>query len=120
MINQVLLVFIGIFSIIGLISTLYCIVEVFYNNKNSAVPGELVVFVKDMENEVEGLVRIISRKLDSGDTGIAINTLSVIDYGSQDETKEILQKLEKDIDILNYYTKEDYIKHISDYNKIQN
>ena len=101
MINQILLVFVGIFAIIGLITFLYGIVEGLSHEKKTEVPSELVVFVKNQESDVEGLLRQLSGKLTSGNANITVSGLSVVDYGSSDSTAEILKKLQADIDVLN-------------------
>ena len=108
MINQILLVFVGIFAIIGLITFLYGIVEGLSHEKKTEVPSELVVFVKNQENG----------KLTSGNANITVSGLSVVDYGSSDSTAEILKKLQTDIDVLNFYTKDEYINHINNLNNL--
>ena len=75
MINQILLVFVGIFAIIGLITFLYGIVEGLSHEKKTEVPSELVVFVKNQENDVEGLLRQLSGKLTSADFQLSIMVL---------------------------------------------
>lgn len=118
MINQILLVFVGIFAIIGLITFLYGIVEGLSHEKKTEVPSELVVFVKNQESDVEGLLRQLSGKLTSGNANITVSGLSVVDYGSSDSTAEILKKLQADIDVLNFYTKDEYINHINNLNNL--
>ena len=118
MINQILLVFVGIFAIIGLITFLYGIVEGLSHEKKTEVPSELVVFVKNQENDVEGLLRQLSGKSTSGNANITVSGLSVVDYGSSDSTAEILKKLQTDIDVLNFYTKDEYINHINNLNNL--
>ena len=101
MINQILLVFVGIFAIIGLITFLYGIVEGLSHEKKTEVR-----------------LRQLSGKLTSGNANITVSGLSVVDYGSSDSTAEILKKLQTDIDVLNFYTKDEYINHINNLNNL--
>lgn len=114
MINQALLLILCIFAIIGLITILYTVIEAFSHGKQQNISAEIVLYTKNDEDSIEGLVRQTAARLGSGMGNIPADSLTVIDTGSTDETPKILAKLSNDISILNVYTKNEYIKHIEE------
>ena len=113
MLNQVLLLFVGVFAVIGLITSLYTVLESFSADTKVTAYGEFVMFVRNCEDEIEGMVRRIAGQLTSGLSRITADRLCIVDCGSSDETIQILSKLQTDIDIVKIYTKDEYIEHIN-------
>ena len=119
MINQILMVFMGVFAVIGIMTALYAATEsIGRTRRKHAVAAEVVLFVSAADREsIEGAVREYASRLCSGMCGIRARALSVVisDNGETREyfeTREILSKLEQDISIIKVYTESDYIKHI--------
>lgn len=84
MITSILLCIMAIFSCIGIIFSIqYIIKEISCkHNKNSYI----VIGVKDKGNEIEGIVRLMMKSHPASE-------ILIIDYGSSDDTKEIVKKL---------------------------
>ncbi len=114
MINQAFLIVFYIFAIIGVITVLYCAMEAFSRFKRQNLSAEIVLYTKNDEDSIEGLVRSTAARLGSGIANIPANSLTVIDTGSTDDTPKILARLSNDISILKVCTKDEYIKHIEE------
>lgn len=116
MLNQVLLAFVTVFAVVGFLTILYSIVDAFSSRKTTLEDTELVMFVKNREDDIEGIVRMLGNRLKNPERTIEPIQLSVVDYGSTDTTKALLEKLTKDIDILEFYTKDQFLEHLEQYN----
>ncbi len=119
MINQILMVFMGVFAVIGIMTALYAATEsIGRTRRKHTVTAEVVLFVSAADKEsIEAAVREYASRLCSGMCGIRARALSVVISDNDEtreyfETREILSKLEQDISIIKVYTESDYIKHI--------
>lgn len=112
MINQILMLFTAIFAIIGLLTAVYAAVQAFRHGKRKNAAAELTLYVKDCEDSIEGEIREYAARLSSGLCGVDADALTAVDMGSNDNTLQILLRLERDISILKVYTKDAYIKSI--------
>lgn len=115
MLNQILLLFAGFFAVVGFITILYAIIEALSCNSKSNIPCEVVLFMKDCEEDAEGAIRQLAGQLSSGLSGIQIQSISAVDCNSTDQTAKILSKLSGDIDIVKDYTADQYIEHIKNF-----
>ncbi len=112
MINQILVLFTGVFAIIGLLTALHAGVQALRHGKRKNSAAELTLYVKDCEESIEGEIREYASQLSSGLCGIEADALVAVDLGSKDSTPQILARLERDISILKVYTLDEYIREI--------
>ena len=106
----ILLLFVGVFAVIGLLTSLYAALEAFCYGRGEPTDTEVVIFVKDCQDSIEGTVRSYAARLKSGLCSIEAEMLAVVDRGSTDETGIILSRLEREISILKVYTVDEYIE----------
>ncbi len=85
-------------------------------------PGEIhvdnvytVMAVRNQEETIEGMIRSAAWKSVARQGGRTINDIVVLDLGSEDETREILQKLEQEYDFVHVMSREDYIDAVKGY-----
>lgn len=119
MINQILLVFLGVFAVIGLICSLYAAAESISRGRGEKkINAELVLFANsDCRKEIEGIVRDYAARLCSGICSVRADTLTVVLTDEKEspeyvETLDILTRLEQDISLLKVYTESQYLSHI--------
>lgn len=112
MLNQILIAFVCIFAVIGLITVLYSIIDALIFTSSNKEEFEVVMFVKDREDDIEGAVRSAARSVQMASSSLKANGIIVVDCGSTDETLHILANLTQDIDGLSSCTKEEYLSYI--------
>lgn len=92
MLRSILMCILSVFSVIGIIFSIkYIIGEICCrHNKNPYI----VIGVKDKGESIEGIVRLMMKSHPSSE-------ILVIDYGSSDDTKEVVEKLCRDYECVN-------------------
>lgn len=75
-------------------------------NKSVVQQAHIVLSVKNQEDTIENMIRAIAWDPRSGE-------VVAIDLGSDDETPEILNRLEQEYSFLHCMNKEEYIDYIS-------
>lgn len=85
-------------------------------------PGEVrvgdvytVMTVRNQEETIEGMIRSAAWKSVLRQGGRTINDIVVLDLGSEDETRDILQRLEREYDFVHVMSREDYIDAVKGY-----
>lgn len=110
MLNTVFMTVLCIFAVYGAIKTVFCLYGYFARLKgNGKVKSHTVLFFKNNQDEAEVCVReiIFGRNPFCGD-------VIAVDMGSEDETLQILRRLEKEYDILRVMKREEYINQIKE------
>lgn len=74
-----------------------------------------VMAVRNQEESVEGMIRSAVWKALARQGGRTINDIVVLDLGSEDETRDILQRLEQEYDFVHVMSREDYIDAVKEY-----
>lgn len=110
--EQILIAFVCIFAVIGFITVAYSVVGVLFERSEGQSEAELVMFVKNRENDIEGVVRSLERTVSATAGSIKPSSITVVDCGSEDETKKILTHLTDEIELLKYCTRDDYIEFV--------
>ncbi len=87
MLNSVALCLICIFCVIGVIYTIKYVTEEFKFYHRSA--SCIVIGVKNHQESIEGILRDVMKRHPKSE-------ILVIDYGSEDNTKEIVKKMSLD------------------------
>lgn len=114
MLQQILIAFVCIFSVIGLITVVYSIIESLIPKSLSGEEADIVMFVKNRENDIEGVIRSIDRSIKLTPSTFKAREIVAVDCGSTDETKHILTHLTRDIESLKYCTKDEYLDYIQE------
>ena len=78
-----------------------------------ALRENLVMFVKNQEPSIEGIVRSAAWRELSG-IGQAADGIVVVDLGSEDETFEILMRLQNEYEFVYAMSREQYIEKIQE------
>lgn len=110
MISTVFITVLCVFAVYGAIKILFCLYGCFWRFKDDKkVKSHTVLFFKNNQDEAEAYVRgmIFGRNPFYGD-------IIAVDMGSEDETMQILRRLEKEFDILRVMKREEYINHIKE------
>ncbi len=81
------------------------------NGPAHALSEELVLFVRNQEETVEGIVRCAAWRVLSGEMSDGI---TVVDLGSEDATFEILMRLQNEYDFVSAVKRERYIEKIQE------
>ena len=68
-----------------------------------------VMVVRNREETIEGMIRSAAWRALSQRGGKYINDIVVLDLGSEDDTSDILQQLEREYDFLHVMNRDDYI-----------
>lgn len=108
--EQILMAFIFIFAVIGIITVAYSVIGAVYGSRSIGSNAELVMFVKDREEDIEGSVRGMYRAARSAD--LQPSAVVVVDCGSSDGTKKILDAIAREKELLKVCTQEEYIEYI--------
>ena len=112
MFNQILLVFAAVFAVIGLMTTLYAVVQSIGRRRGTGARAETALFITDSET-AEGVVREYAARLNSGLCGLRADSLAAV-CADSGEVRDILRRLEGEISILTVYSEEEYSRHIKD------
>lgn len=110
--EQILIAFVCIFAVIGFITVAYSVVDALLGRSGVQNEAELVMFVRNRENDIEGVVRSLERAVIATAGSIKPSCITVVDCGSEDETKKILTHLTDEIELLRYCTKDEYIEFV--------
>ena len=110
MFNQILLVFAAVFAVIGLMTTLYAVVQTIGARRGTGARAEVALFITDSDS-AEGVVREYAARLNSGLCGLRADSLAVV-CPNGGEAREILRLLEGDISALTVYSAEEYSRHV--------
>ena len=108
MLDTVFMTVLCVFAVYGAIKTVFCLYGYFMRLKGDGkVKSHTVLFFKNNQEEAEVYVReiIFGRNPFCGD-------IIAVDMGSEDETMQILRRLEKEFDILHVMNIEEYINKI--------
>ena len=89
MLESILLTIISIFSAVGIIFTLKYIFTDFKACLNPR--SYIVVSVKNCGNNIEGIIRLLMKSHPGSE-------IMIFDCGSEDDTKDIIEKLETDFE----------------------
>ncbi len=114
MLNQILIAFVCIFAVIGLFTVVYSIIDSFSRSYLPGSEAELVMFVKNRESDIEGMIRSIDRSAKLTSSSLKPREIIAVDCGSTDETISILTHLTRDIENLKYCTKDEYMEYIKE------
>lgn len=109
--EQILIAFVCVFAVIGVLTVLYSAIDALWDNNNAA-ETELVMFVKDREENIEGAVRSIVRAVTATSESIKPSAIIAVDCGSTDETRAILESMTDENELLKYCTKDEYIDYV--------
>lgn len=112
MLEQILIAFVCIFAVIGLITSVYTVIDLFMPKPSYGEEIELVMFVRNRENDIEGVVRSIDRSMKLTASSFKPREIVTVDCGSTDEIKYILTHLTRDIEGLKYCTKDEYLDYV--------
>ena len=110
MLNAVFMTVLCIFAVYGAIKTVFCLYGYFVRLKSDGkVKRHTVLFFKNNQDEAEIYVRetVFGRNPFCGD-------IIAVDMGSDDETLQILRRLEREFDILRVMSMEEYISRIKE------
>lgn len=106
--------------IIFTLTCIFCRVTLFkslkYHNESKKIkPPYAVLSVKNCEDSIEGVIRLIVRQLKTQSQSCTncIESLVIIDLGSDDETHSILEKLANEYPCILLTDKKQYIETIS-------
>lgn len=92
-----------ILSIYGLIEIIKLLIVCKLNNIQKDNNIHIIVTVKNQENNIEGFIRTVMLKSLKDN----MKKILVVDLNSKDKTKEILQKLSEENEIINLVTWEE-------------
>lgn len=102
-------------ALYGTFSLAKCAAAYFKEAGPEHPPSEsLVMFVKNREESVEGMVRSAVWRALSKSGGRTVNDIVVVDLGSEDETFEILMRLQSEYEFLYAMRREQYIEKIQE------
>lgn len=79
-----------------------------------ALSESLVMFVKNQESAIEGMVRSAVWRTLSKSGGRTVDDILVVDLGSDDETLEILMRLQNEYEFVYALKREQYIEKIQE------
>lgn len=102
----------ALYGLIEIIKTIYYVCT-YTNLKSDGI--YFIVAVKNQEDKIEGFMRSILFKLIYDGKEEAIKNFIVVDLGSKDKTKEILEKMQSDyefIKLTNWRTCKELIDNI--------
>lgn len=112
MMEHILIAFVCIFAVIGFITVVYSVLDALPKSSGAHSEAELVMFVKNRENDIEGVARSLERTVSATTCSIKPTSIIMVDCGSTDDTKQILTHLTDDIGLLKYCTKEEYLDYV--------
>ena len=103
------IIILSIFAVYGFISLIgkYMSKSVKITNDETDRPY-MVMTVKNRQDDIEGIVRMVAWQI-SSERCSAARELIIVDSGSEDDTFEILSRLETEYDFIHIMTKERYI-----------
>ena len=101
-------------AIFGAFEIIHTIINSHFHSKEKIDKSRLIVIVKvkDGENYIEGLIRDIILEIESENDDY-IKKILIIDEGSEDETNEIIRKMESDYSYIKVVNWDDYNQKIS-------
>lgn len=108
-----------ILAIYGLFEIIKEIIHIFTCTGLNADGIYIIVATKNQEDKIEGFMRTVLFRLIYGKDEIMKNII-VTDLDSQDDTKQILMKLEKDYDIVKYLSWKECKELIENVNIVEN
>lgn len=107
-------IFLSFFAVYGIVQTvinIFAYVGDWKVLKNKTV--YTVVAVKNEEDKVEGIANALLLKAFKDDMGVGDNRVVIVDMGSTDKTKDILELLKTDKRGLNIFTQNDFITDLN-------
>ena len=105
---------IWVFALYGLIEILKTVYYIFTYTKLESDGIHFIITVKNQEEKIEGFLRSILFRMIYGKEEYIKNVI-IVDLGSSDNTKEIIEKLSKDyknINLLDWKTCKELIENI--------
>lgn len=107
MFKTLFLILVFLLSIYGTLSLMICIGSIIWHRMKIENPDiRLVLVVKNQEEALEGIIRSIFKE-DLLRKSMCSGILNVIDAGSKDQSREILQKLKDEYEYINIIRYED-------------
>lgn len=110
--SQVFMAFICVFSIIGLISVLYAIIDAFTPKDEIYANTVITVFAKDQEDTIEGDIHTILKNIRQ--TPLENCKIHAIDLSSVDDTAKILKALSDDYSGISFFSRDEYLNFLKD------